>query len=135
MPLSVAELSLDSGRRLAVAAEALYLVNLMLLPGLAFVALCWLFFTRRKSASPLARCHLMQTFSASVGAGLLLVVANLAIVMGGGYGNPATWIVAILWFTLVHSSLILLGVVGLVKAMAGQEFVFPVVGWRSDARA
>ena len=36
--------------------------------------------------------------------------------------------VVILYFTFIHSSLILLGVMGLVKAMSGQHFRYPLIG-------
>jgi uncharacterized Tic20 family protein len=38
------------------------------------------------------------------------------------------WLLVILYFTVCHSTLVLLGMLGLVKAMAGQCFRFPLVG-------
>lgn len=117
------------GQDIAVWAEALYLANLLLAPGLAFLALLWLY-RRTPSLPPLARCHLLQTIRASLWAGALLVLANLAILLAGGYAAPATWVIVIIYFTTCHSTLVLLGVLGLAKAMAGQEFVYPVLGRR-----
>ena len=116
------------GQRLAVAAEALYLVNLMLLPGVAFLALLWLYFRQTAATPPLAVCHLRQTVSATIWAGALLVTTNLLIVATGGYASPGTWAVVILYFTTCHSALLLLGVVGLARAMAGKSYVYPLVG-------
>lgn len=133
MPRSAAERPQNAdvtGRRLAITAEALYLVNLMLAPGLAFFFLAWLWL-RRHSAPGLARGHLEQTFRASLWAGGLLGVASTAVVLLGGPGVVWSWVVAILWFVCVHATLILFGVQGLVAAMAGKPFVFPVVG-KSD---
>jgi len=117
-----------SERRLAILAETLYLVNLMLAPGLAFLALAWLYLRRRKTAGPLARNHLSQTLGVSLaGGGILVVVIGLLLV----FGNPASgevWMWVVLYFTFVHSTLILLGVLGLVKAMNGEHFVYPVIG-------
>ena len=42
------------GQSLALAAESLYLINLLVLPGLGFLALLWLYFRRRANAAPLA---------------------------------------------------------------------------------
>lgn len=117
-----------AGQPLAVAAEALYLGNLLLAPGLCFLILLRLYFKNRTTAPALARCHLAQTVSASIWAGVLLVAANLAIVLLGGYTSANTWTVAIVYFTTCHSTLVLLGMVGLAKAMAGQAYVFPLVG-------
>ena len=44
MPLLAAD---PVQRRLAITAEALYLINLMLAPGVAFLALAWLWFRHR----------------------------------------------------------------------------------------
>ena len=46
------------GQGLAIAAEALFLLNLLALPGLAFAILAGLWFRFRHDAPPLARQHL-----------------------------------------------------------------------------
>ena len=120
------------GQSLAVWAEVLYLSNLLIAPGLAFAALLWLYFKRSPDMPALARCHLRQTISASVWAGVLLVIANLLIILLGGYAAPKTWVIVIIYFTTCHSTLVLLGVLGLAKAMAGQKYVYPLVGRPCD---
>ena len=120
------------GQSLAVWAEVLYLSNLLIAPGLAFAALLWLYFKRRTDMPALALCHLRQTISASVWAGVLLVIANLLIILLGGYAAPKTWVIVIIYFTTCHSTLVLLGVLGLAKAMAGQKYVYPLVGRPCD---
>ena len=116
------------GQGLAVTAEVLYITNLLLLPGLAFIALLGVYFTTIKAAPELAACHLRQTLSASLWAGALLLVANIIIVLLGGYRSPHTWMVVIIYFTTCHATLVLLGVLGLARAMAGQCFRYPLVG-------
>ena len=120
------------GQSLAVMVEVLYLANLLLAPGISFAILLRLYFKHRATASELARCHLRQTISASIWAGTLLVIANLAIFLLGGYTTVNTWAVVIIYFTTCHSTLVLLGVVGLSKAMAGQKFIFPLIGKKCD---
>lgn len=120
------------GQTLAVTAEALYIANLLVAPGLSFLILLKLYFKHRASAPLLAVCHLKQTISASIWAGVLLVIANIAIFLLGGYTSPNTWTVVIVYFTTCHSTLVLLGILGLAKAMAGQNFVYPLVGQRCD---
>lgn len=120
------------GFGVAVAAETLYLINLMIAPGLAFVALFALWWFKRRTAPPLARCHLRQTLAGSLWAGALLGVVNVLIIAMGGYDAPHTWVVVILYFTTCHSTLILFGALGFAKAMAGRPFVYPVVGRRCD---
>ncbi len=116
------------GYGLAVTAEALYLANLLLAPGLAFVVLLWLWLRHRDDAPALARAHLAQTISGSIWAGLLLVVANVLILLLGGYDGPHVWTIVITYFTICHSMLILFGAYGLAKAMAEQCWRFPLVG-------
>lgn len=113
-------------------AELLFIANLLLMPGLSFIILLRLYFKHRASAPALAVCHLKQTVSASLWAGVLLIIANLAIFLLGGYTSANTWTVAIIYFTTCHSTLVLLGIIGLAKAMAGQNFVYPLVGKRCD---
>lgn len=118
----------QSGTELAILAEALFLANLLLLPGICFLWLAYLYFKHRHTGPPLARSHLEQTFIASIIGGVLLVIANLAILWLGGYRSANTWVVLILYFTTIHSTLVVLGMVGLSKAMSGSEFRFPLIG-------
>lgn len=130
MPLLAMDNTSESsqGLRLAITAESLFLVNLLLVPGLAFLALAVLFFRHRKTTDPLARCHLDQTFTASLWGGLLLVVVNIVILLLGGYDSAYTWMVVIIYFTICHSSLILIGMLGLAKALSGKCFKYPLIG-------
>ena len=128
MPVSADSEQEIPGQSLAVWAEVLYLSNLLIAPGLAFLTLLWLYFKRSPSTPVLAVCHLRQAIGASLWAGVLLVIANAAIILLGGYAAPKTWVIVIIYFTTCHSTLVLLGVLGLAKAMAGQKFVYPLVG-------
>jgi uncharacterized Tic20 family protein len=116
------------GAGLAVAAESLYLVNLLLAPGLAFAVLVWLYLRRVNTAPPLARCHLRQTLSASLWAGVLLIAANAVIIVLGGYTAPYTWVVAVLYFLCCHAALVMFGALGLAKALAGKSYRYPLIG-------
>lgn len=120
----------DDDTSIAVQAEVIYLVNLLLMPGLAFVALLWLAHRHAASANRLTRCHLKQTVVASIWAGVLLTAVSVVIVLLGGFAMPATWIVAILYFLCCHAVLVLFGIFGLARAMAAQTYVYPLVGSR-----
>lgn len=114
--------------RLAVTAEALFLINLLLLPGIAFIGLLWLYRQHRGTASDLSRCHLRQTLAASIWAGVLLLPVTVLTIAVGGYDSIGAWTVALIYFTVCHASLVLLGVFGLSKAMAGQPWRYPLIG-------
>lgn len=118
------------GREIAAAAEALYLANLMLIPGVGFLLLAILWLAQRKRAPELARSHLRQTMAGSLWAGALLAVVSGAIVVLGGFDVASTWVVVILYFVVCHASLILCGAIGLSRALAGKTFRFPLIGPR-----
>ncbi|MEZ5589312.1 MAG: hypothetical protein R3F53_00765 [Gammaproteobacteria bacterium] len=130
--MSVAPTPDKTGKNLAVRAESLFLINLLLLPGLAFVLLLVLWWRHRADPSPLARNHLQQTVVASLWAGSLLVLVNGLIIVLGGYQSAATWVIVILYFVTCHAVLVLLGALGLSKALAGQRYRFPLIGPRLE---
>jgi len=117
-----------AGQNLAVLAEALYLINLLLLPGLAFAGLLALWLKNKDSAPPLARQHLRQTTFVSLVGGFLIVTLSGLILALGGLDWAWTWVVLVLYFTCIHSTLVLFGMYGLIKAMAGQVWRFPLIG-------
>jgi len=117
-----------AGQNLAVLAEALYLINLLLLPGLAFAGLLALWLKNKDSAPPLAHQHLRQTIFVSLAGGFLIVTLSGLIVALGGLDWAWTWVVLVLYFTCIHSTLVLFGMYGLIKAMSGQVWRFPLIG-------
>lgn len=123
----------ERDRRLAVIAESLYLANLLLAPGLAFVVLLWLANCAEiKTADKhsLARQHVRQTLVASLWAGALLGLLSIAILAIGGLASMWSWLCLILYFTVFHASLVLFGMFGLARAIAGQRFRYPLIGPR-----
>jgi uncharacterized membrane protein len=113
---------------LAIVAESLYLLNLLVLPGIAFLILMVLYFKYENSALPIVGCHLRQTFSATIWAGLILMLVIWVIFEIGGYNTPYTWLIAIIYFIIFHNILVFLGIFGLIKAMAGEKFHYPIIG-------
>lgn len=120
----------DFDQVLAITAEGLYLANLLLLPGISFLILLWLRWHYREDTGVLARCHIKQTFFVSLWGGLLLIVCSALFITFGGLHSQWTWVVVILYFTCIHSTLVLLGVFGLARAIAGREYIYPLIGPR-----
>jgi len=118
------------GQRLATRAEVLYLMNLLLIPGLGFALLALLYLKHRDRSPPLAAQHLRQTLAASLWAGALLAGVTGITILLGGLHNSLTWLIAIPWFVTCHATFILLGVIGLTKAMAGKPYRYPLIGPR-----
>ena len=123
----------NAGRRLAILAESLYLANLLIAPGIAFLGLLWLWHRQDARVSPLARQHLRQTLAASLWAGALLLGLGTVILLIGGFSSMWSWLAVILYVIVFHSVLVLCGMVGLSRAIAGQPFRYPLVGPRDPA--
>lgn len=135
MPLSDDDFGFEeekAGQNLAVLAEALYLINLLLLPGLAFALLLGLWLAYKGNAPPLARQHLKQATFVSLIGGLLIVTLSGLVLALGGLDWEWTWVMLILYFTCIHSTLVLFGMYGLIKAMSGQMWRFPLIGPKID---
>jgi uncharacterized membrane protein len=116
------------GQWIAIAAESLYLANLLILPGIGFLLLLALAFWGREGRAPLAAAHLEQTVRASLWAGLLLIIVVLAVMAIAGAGAMYVWTLVILYFIVCHAALVLLGAFGLTKALAGHCWRYPLVG-------
>ena len=125
MPPSKAEIPVP-GITLAITAQGLYLLNLLILPGIPFLILCWLYWRQRTLAPALAVSHMKETIRASLWALSILLGINLIIISLGGYDSPYTWMVVGLYFICCHSLFVLFGMFGLSKAMAGKSFHFPL---------
>lgn len=120
--------AIPEGQSLAITAEGLYLANLLMLPGIAFIAILWLYHKNKDSAPELALCHLRQTVSATLWAFAIIVVLNIVIIFSGGYGTSRMWMIIMVYFEIIHIPLILLGVVGALKALRGKLFKYPLIG-------
>ena len=55
-----------------------------------------------------------------------LIIALILLL--GGFDSGYTWMLVVLYFTFIHSSLILMGVFGMVRALNGQHFTYPLIG-------
>jgi uncharacterized membrane protein len=119
-----------AGQSLAVVAESLYVANLLILPFLAFFALVYLFFKQHASAPALARSHLEQTLSASVGIAIMFIACAVIIIVlkYAGLEDVGIWMIVVIVFTIIHATMVLFGVLGLAKAMSGKCWRYPIFG-------
>ncbi|MDP1607422.1 MAG: hypothetical protein Q8L93_12440 [Rhodocyclaceae bacterium] len=120
------------GPPIAVLAEALFLANLMLIPVLGFVLMVGLWWKFRHSDSAVVRNHLQQTVVTSISGGAILVGVSITIFLLGGLDNPASWVIGVLYFLCVHAVLILLGMIGLNRAILARQWRYPLLGPRIE---
>lgn len=114
-------------RHRAVLAEALFIANLTILPGIALAALLVLWLRHRHDAD-LAALHLEQALFTTVWAGAIALGTVLVSLQLGGTGVPLTWAILLPALVLIHTTLIVLGVVALTRALSAQPWRYPVLG-------
>ena len=119
-----------AGKSLAIAAESLYVANLLILPFLAFLILVVLYAKHHSAAPPLAASHLQQTVRASLWIAVMFVTASCMVLLmkQAGIDDVTLWIFVVLAFTIIHASMVLLGVLGLARALAGKCWRYPLFG-------
>ena len=118
----------DSGATIAMLAEGLFFLNLFLLPVVSFVVLGVLYFSKRKHESRLARNHLKQAFVAAGITTALFLLTNLLIIFFGGYQSVALLIAVEVYLVAVVTPFAILAIFGLLKAMAQQDYRYPLIG-------
>jgi uncharacterized membrane protein len=122
--------SQESDCRKAGWAYMLFLANLSVLPVIAFIILMILWRSYTANGKFLAT-HYRETIKASFLAGVLLAIVSVIIVLLGGFQNPWTWVILIIYLTLCHSLFLLLGVLGFSKARNGKSFqFFSITTWK-----
>lgn len=122
--------TVDDNYTLAIVAECLFLINLLFFPGLAFIVLSLVYLMNRQHPSAVVRCHLKQTVVASMWAGVMIVIVSIAMVLIGGLGEPGSWIIGIIYFLSIHGTLVLMGGMGLSRAINNKHFHYPLIGPR-----
>lgn len=110
---------------LANQAEAWYLCNLLVLPGISFLFLTKLFLKHGKADRKLLGTnHIRQTFFMSIiGGGLVFCGCTGLYLWLGNTGNAWMWI--ILYFTTIHTSFVMWGILGLAWSLAKKPIAYP----------
>jgi hypothetical protein len=111
--------------KLAILAPTLYLLNLLLLPGLAFLILIFIFIKCRHIQQPYARIQIQQNFYASIASGLAIVGISIVIILIGGFSSVYSWMVMLIYALSIHATLVLLGAFSLARAINQQAYLYP----------
>lgn len=105
-----------STNRPAIIYQSLYLANLLLLPGLSFLALVWLFI-QNKHQLGWQRIHLYRSMQLSIAAGLLIIILPLVVVYTA-QEFQASIMVMLVYFVTIHAAFVLIGMLNIARAMA-----------------
>lgn len=118
------------GKDQAILFESLYIANLLILPVIAFMVLVYYFLARHHQLPPLARSHLEQTISAGLWIAVMFLLGGVTIMIMrlSGIEDATLWIIVVLAFTIIHATMVLLGIFGLSRAVSGKCWRYPVVG-------
>ncbi|MGD2052818.1 MAG: hypothetical protein PVG45_01805 [Gammaproteobacteria bacterium] len=118
------------GKQLATLAESLYVANLLIIPFLGFIILGFIYLKKHGDAPPLAQSHLEQTIAASIGIAIVFIAfaGMIMLLRVWGLEAVAIWVIVVIVFTIIHATMVLFGVLGLARAMAGKCWRYPVFG-------
>jgi len=100
----------------AVVYQSLFLMNLLLIPGLSFMMLIWLF-VRRKHNKGWQRIHLYRSVQLSVLNGFFLMFIPL-LTLSTSHTFEASLMVMVVYFVTIHATFVLLGMLNVSRAMA-----------------
>jgi len=112
-----------SQKKLSTIAQSLYVANLLILPGFAFLFLL-IYFIKFKSRFGLARIHLYRSLQLCVLNGMVLVVIPLVYIFFLPGINEAAIMIMIFYFVCMHAVFVLLGMLNLSRAMANKMPLF-----------
>jgi threonine/homoserine/homoserine lactone efflux protein len=99
------------------------LLNLTVLPGIAFIWLLMIYQKTRQQSTPEA----IDSYHARLGIKLNLIAAaalflvSALMILLGGFHSPWTWVYVISYFTMVHTIFIVFAIWALVRAWSGER--------------
>lgn len=117
--------------RLSIMAPVLYLLNLLLLPGFAFLVLVFIYIKYRNISEPVARVQIQQNFYASIVSGLAIVGISIVIILIGGFSSMYSWMIMLIYALSIHATLVLLGAFSLAKSINQQAYLYPGLSYFS----
>lgn len=115
------------GKNLAVLSEGLYLLNL-LLQLIPLMVLAWLYVRHRNSEIALLGNHVRQTFFAALIASTIFLCAGVLVFTFGDNRTMSALIVFEIYYLVCVPLMLIPGLFGLLRAMAGQEYRYPLIG-------
>ncbi|MBA6347600.1 MULTISPECIES: hypothetical protein [unclassified Colwellia] len=100
----------------AIIYQSLFLMNLLLIPGLSFLILIWLFI-KKKHQKGWQCIHLYRSIQLSILAGFFIIVIPLVVLLTTD-AFEVSLMVMIIYFVTMHAAFVLLGMLNVSRAMA-----------------
>ena len=116
------------GKPAAIIGEGLFLLNL-LFPVLPLIPLAILNMKQRSTSNQYLRAHLKYPLVAALISTSLFLLGCLYIVLSGGYTSISIELIVVLeaYTLLVVIPLLIPGLIGLIKAMSGEIYRYPLI--------
>ena len=114
------------GRRSAIVGEGLYLLNL-LLPLLPMLLLSLLYLRHRNTQNNYLYLHLLQPLLAASISSTFFLLGNLYVLSANGYRSIEALVIFVIYFIAVVPLFLIPGLFGLIKAMAGDVYRYPLI--------
>ena len=112
----------EQHQRSAVIYQSLYLMNLLLIPGIAFVILLWLFKQKHQQIG-WQRIHLFRSVQLSFLAGFFIIIIPLVVIFSAKQFE-ASILVMVVYFVSIHAAFVMLGMLNIARAMARKLPIF-----------
>ncbi len=109
----------SSDIKTASQAALLSLLNLTLLPIIAFSALLWIY--NKTQPGTIARYHAELGIKTNLFAAIALFLVSALMIAFGGFDSAWTWVYVISYFTIVHTTFIIFAVWALVRSWSGEK--------------
>ncbi len=95
------------------------ILNLTLLPVIGFIALYVIY--KKTKPHNIDHYHAVLGMKINIIAAIVLLLVTALMIFLGGFGSPWTWVYVISYFTIVHTTFIMLALWVLVRSWSGDK--------------
>jgi protein-S-isoprenylcysteine O-methyltransferase Ste14 len=95
------------------------ILNLTLLPVVSFIALYIIY--KKTTAKNIDHYHAVLGIKINIIAAIVLFLVSGLMILFGGFNSPWTWVYVISYFTIVHTTFIIIALWALVRSWSGDK--------------
>ncbi|MCW8886550.1 MAG: hypothetical protein OQK12_15080 [Motiliproteus sp.] len=114
-------------KQIPVVLQGLYLINLLALPVLALIPIIYLCKKHWKSEDLVILCHTRQVIATTLWFTVVVVGGGLMFWFLGEH-SPELWTVLIMYLIVFHTTFVMIGLIGLAKAITGKTYQPYLIG-------
>ncbi len=114
-------------KQIPVVLQGLYLINLLALPIIAAVPIIYLCKMHWHSDDLVTRCHTRQVIATTIWFAVVVIGGALLFWLVGNHG-PELWTMLLMYLIVFHTTFVMIGMVGLAKAITGKPYQPYLIG-------